>query len=80
MEIKTYSPAEQVDPAVDLGVVAPPLPEILNLRQLVETATAAAAADYRGVLHQGLQDDPRRHQQEQQVVVPARPGSECGQR
>jgi hypothetical protein len=31
---------EQVDIAVDLGVVAPPLPGILTLRQLVETAPA----------------------------------------
>jgi hypothetical protein len=31
---------EQVDIAVDLGVVPPPLPEILSLRQLVETAPA----------------------------------------
>src|SRR5579872_7093000 len=30
MEIKSYSPAEQVDPAVDLGVVAPPPPEIIE--------------------------------------------------
>src|SRR5512143_628567 len=29
---------EQIDIAVDLGVVAPPLPEILSLRQLVEGA------------------------------------------
>jgi hypothetical protein len=32
--------SEQIDIAVDLGVVAPPLPEILNLRQLAETAPA----------------------------------------
>ncbi len=36
----TFYMAEQVDIAVDLGVVPPPLPEILNLRQLVETAPA----------------------------------------
>ena len=34
MEIKTFSPTEQIDPAVDLGAVAPPLPEILTLEQL----------------------------------------------
>jgi hypothetical protein len=28
MEIKSFSPGEQVDIAVDLGVVPPPLPEI----------------------------------------------------
>ena len=32
MEIKSYSPSEQVDIAVDLGVVPPPLPEIEFLR------------------------------------------------
>ena len=29
---------QQVDIAVDLGAVPPPLPEILSLRQLVEAA------------------------------------------
>jgi len=53
MEIKAYSPAEQVDPAVDLGVVPPPLPEILNLRQLVEAAPAPPPQIIEGVLHQG---------------------------
>ena len=53
MEIKTYSPAEQVDPAVDLGVVPPPLPEIMNLRQLVEGAPAPPPQIIEGVLHQG---------------------------
>lgn len=33
---------EQVDIAVDLGVVPPPLPEILSLRQLVETTPEMA--------------------------------------
>ena len=30
--------SEQIDIPIDLGVGPPPLPEILNLRQLVETA------------------------------------------
>jgi hypothetical protein len=30
--------SEQIDIAVDLGAVPPPLPEILTLRQLVEAA------------------------------------------
>ncbi len=30
--------SEQIDIAVELGVVPPPLPAILTLRQLVETA------------------------------------------
>ena len=45
--------SEQIDIAVDLGVVPPPLPEILNLRQLVETAPAAPPQIIEGVLHQG---------------------------
>ena len=40
MEIKSYSPSEQVDPAVDLEVLPPPLPEILSFRELVEAAPA----------------------------------------
>ncbi|HZR17825.1 MAG TPA: hypothetical protein VFE51_10900 [Verrucomicrobiae bacterium] len=45
--------AEQVDIAVDLGVVPPPLPEIFNLRQLVEAATAPLRQIVEGILHQG---------------------------
>ena len=33
MDIKIFPPNEQVDIAVDLGAVPPPLPEILNLEQ-----------------------------------------------
>lgn len=51
--MRNYTPLEQVDPAVDLGVVPPPLPEILNLRQLVETAPAPPPEIIGGVLHQG---------------------------
>jgi hypothetical protein len=53
MEIKVYSASEQVDPAVDLGVVVAPLPEILTLRQLVETAPAPPPQIIEGILHQG---------------------------
>src|SRR5512135_330269 len=53
MEIKMYSASEQVDPAVDLGVMPPPLPEILTVRQLVETAPAPPAQIIDGVLHVG---------------------------
>lgn len=45
--------SEQIDIAVDLGVVAAPLPEILNLRQLVEVAPAPPPQVIEGVLHQG---------------------------
>ncbi len=44
--------SEQIDIAVDLGVVPPPLPEILNLRQLVETAPPPPQI-IEGELHQG---------------------------
>jgi hypothetical protein len=45
--------SQQIDIAVDLGVIPPPLPEILTLRQLVETAPAAPPQIIEGVLHQG---------------------------
>jgi hypothetical protein len=45
--------SEQVDIAVDLGAAAPALPEILNLRQLVETAPAPPPQIIEGILHQG---------------------------
>ena len=44
---------EQVDIAVDLGVVAPPPPEILSLRQFVEVAPQPPPQVIEGVLHQG---------------------------
>ena len=44
---------EQVDIAVDLGVLPPPLPEIMNLRELVEVAPAPPPQIIEGVLHQG---------------------------
>src|SRR5215467_2483946 len=45
--------AEQVDIAVDLGAVPPPLPAILSLRQLVEVAPAPPPEIIEGMLHQG---------------------------
>jgi hypothetical protein len=45
--------SEQIDIAVDLGVIPPPLPEILTLRQLVELAPAAPPQIIEGVLHVG---------------------------
>jgi hypothetical protein len=53
MEIKAYSPSEQVDPAVDLGIAPPPLPEIVSVRQLAEMAPAPPPQVIEGVLHQG---------------------------
>jgi hypothetical protein len=43
--------SERIDVAVDLGVVPPPLPEILSLRQLVEVAPAPPPQIIEGVLH-----------------------------
>lgn len=53
MEIKTYNPSEQVDPAVDLGVLAAPLPEIEFLREFVASAPAPPPQVIEGLLHQG---------------------------
>jgi hypothetical protein len=52
MDIKTYNPSEQVDIAVDLRVLPPPLPKILNLRQLLEVAPAPPPQIIEGILHQ----------------------------
>ncbi len=53
MEIKVFSPSEQVDPAVDLGVVLPPLPDILTMDDLVDLQPAAPPIIIDGLLHQG---------------------------
>ncbi len=45
--------SEQIDIAVDLGAVPPPLPEILSLAQLVEIASPPPPEIIEGVLHQG---------------------------
>jgi len=53
MEIKTYSLLDQVDPAVDLGAVQPPLPDILTLEQLCAVAVPPPPLIIEGILHQG---------------------------
>lgn len=53
MEIKTYDPSEQVDPAVDLGVVPPPLPEIEFLREFSASVPVPPAQVIEGILHRG---------------------------
>jgi RecA-family ATPase len=45
--------SEQIDIAVDLGVVAPALPEILSVSQLVDAAPAPPPQIIDGILHQG---------------------------
>jgi hypothetical protein len=80
MQIATYSPSGQVDIAADLGVVPPPLPEIVTVRQLVESAPAVPPELVEGVLHQTMQDGARGHVEIEQVVVSDRPGDQRGQR
>ena len=53
MDIKTFSPQEQIEPAVDLGAVAPPLPEIVSLGQFCAVAVPPPPQIIEGVLHQG---------------------------
>src|SRR5690349_9063873 len=44
---------DQVDIAVDLGAVPPPLPEIVSLRQFASAPPAPPPQIIHGVLHQG---------------------------
>jgi len=53
MEIKEFPPTEQVDVAVDLGALPPPLPEIITLDQLEEMEFPAPPVIIEGILHQG---------------------------
>lgn len=53
MEIKTFSPHEQIDPAVDLGAVAPPLPEICFFGDFAANPPKAPPQIIEGILHQG---------------------------
>ena len=48
-----FSPLEQVDPAVDLGVIAPPLPDMLPVEQLCDAAILPPPLIIEGILHQG---------------------------
>jgi len=53
MEIKTYDPSEQVDVAVDLGVLPPPLPEIEFLREFSASVPVPPPQVIEGILHRG---------------------------
>ncbi len=53
MEIKTFSTTEQVEPAVDLGAIAPPLPDIVSLGQFCAVAVPPPPQIIEGILHQG---------------------------
>ncbi len=53
MEIKTFSTTEQVEPAVDLGAVTSPLPDILRLCDFVASPPVAPPQIIEGILHQG---------------------------
>ena len=45
--------SDQIDIAVDLGAVPPPLPEILSLEQLIGAAVPVPPLIIEGILHQG---------------------------
>lgn len=53
MEIKTFSPSEQIDPAVDLGAIAPPLPDICFFGDFAANPPMAPPQIIEGILHQG---------------------------
>jgi len=53
LEIKTYVPSEQVDIAVDLGVLPPPLPEIEFLREFSASVPVPPPQVIDGILHRG---------------------------
>lgn len=53
MELKNYTQADQVDPAVDLGVLPPPLPEIEFLREFCAANINPPPQIIQGILHQG---------------------------
>ena len=67
--------SEQIDIAVDQGVVAPPLPEIEFLRDFVASVPEPPPQLIEGILHQRCKMVlGGTSQQEQQVVVSAEPG------
>lgn len=53
MEIKEFSPIEQVDIAVDLGALPPPLPEICFLAEFAVNPPKPPPQIIEGILHQG---------------------------
>jgi len=53
MDIKEFSPSEQVDVAADLGAIPPPLPDICFFEDFSENPPKAPPQIIEGVLHQG---------------------------
>jgi hypothetical protein len=53
MEIKYYTPEDQVDPAVDLKVIPPPLPDICFIEEFAANMPKAPPQIIDGILHQG---------------------------
>jgi len=53
MDIKEFNPTEQVDVAVDLGALPPPLPPIITLDELEETYFPVPPLLIEGILHKG---------------------------
>ncbi len=74
MEIKTHSPSEQIDIAVDLGVLPPPLPEIESLRDFAaNTPQVPPSRVFEARLRAGLEVfgcDPKVFTYSQPVRVP----------
>jgi hypothetical protein len=53
MEFRKYDRSEQVDPAVDLSVLPPPLPDVEFLEDFVMNLPAPPVQVVEGILHQG---------------------------
>ena len=53
MQISHYSPLEQVDVAVDLGLLPPPLPDIMTFSEMFHTDIPTPNILIEGILHQG---------------------------
>jgi len=53
MNIKTFSPGDQIDVAIDLGALPEPLPMIQTAEELKQTVGPAPAQIVRGLLHLG---------------------------
>ncbi|WCJ60313.1 AAA family ATPase [Fontisphaera persica] len=53
MEIKTYDPSEQVDPAVDLGAIPLPLPDICFFEDFAANPPSPPPQVIEGILHRG---------------------------
>jgi len=53
MELKQFDPSEQVDPAVDLEVIPPPLPDVCFFEDFAANPPLPPPQVIEGILHQG---------------------------